>query len=902
MIPLKLQLKNFLSYGPLQTIDFAAHHLICLSGKNGHGKSALLDAITWALWGQARKVGGAVKADEKLVKLGHDHVMVVFDFMSNNQQYRVRREFSLQGNKSVLDFGIVHPETLAFKPLTDKTIRVTQEKIEAVLGLSYESFVNSAFLRQGQSNEFSKKSPQERKELLSTILGLDRYERARKRALELSRDATQKKAHYQVLINRVVPLIERKSVVEQEWAHGQEQLNKVFQQQAVLSSKQQDVVHKKNMVQHQSAELRIMLMRQAQQQESYRTLHNTLQEAIVQWRQIQRIINTGNEKNYHAEKELCEQELQRLHHAAAQRVRIQEQLAAIKFQLQQQEQQAKDVHSQAESLLERQLQECTLRREQLVRQLVEGELAQKNSEQELISLAAQSKQAQLVSNTLAVIEIKKNGAHQAIEKYGSAYQRWSQRQQTSITLLAQLEQKIMFTCQDNNPTCGLCEQSLPLSQQALLIEKFKREQRFYRHQYQRLARLIAVVKKYYEAAKVEVQQLTAQFEQATIHQQKKMLCDERIRQTEFKKQEQQHVCNQWQQQKKVLDEQHQDLMVQKELLISKAQSLMQEHTEYQQLLLKSRDLEHQESLLRHVPDQLAHAQLKREMFYKQMLAEQEMVMQRQQQSQRRQHITLLVNQLKQLKKELAGYELNGARLRQLHDEQQQLVVQEATCAQELSDVLAHKEQLLMQKTRLEQQKTMISEAEQELQQSQKQLKELEVTSEEYQAIGQAFGKDGIQALLIEHAIPDIEREANAILSRLTDNLAQVSIESLRDLKSGGTKETLDIKISDSVGIRPYELYSGGEAFRIDFALRIAIAKLLARRAGATLQTLIIDEGFGSQDEEGLSNITEALYKIQQDFAKIIIVSHLPTMKEQFPTQFHIFKSPEGSTVRVVQLG
>ena len=50
MIPLKLQLKNFLSYGAtVQTIDFSPYNLICLSGKNGHGKSALLDAITWAI-------------------------------------------------------------------------------------------------------------------------------------------------------------------------------------------------------------------------------------------------------------------------------------------------------------------------------------------------------------------------------------------------------------------------------------------------------------------------------------------------------------------------------------------------------------------------------------------------------------------------------------------------------------------------------------------------------------------------------------------------------------------------------------------------------------------------------------------------------------------------------------
>jgi exonuclease SbcC len=67
-----------------------------------------------------------------------------------------------------------------------------------------------------------------------------------------------------------------------------------------------------------------------------------------------------------------------------------------------------------------------------------------------------------------------------------------------------------------------------------------------------------------------------------------------------------------------------------------------------------------------------------------------------------------------------------------------------------------------------------------------------------------------------------------------------------------------------------------------------------------LQTLIIDEGFGSQDEEGLALIIDALYKIQDDFQKIIVVSHLPTIKEQFPVHFVVQKTFSGSTISVVQ--
>jgi DNA repair protein SbcC/Rad50 len=171
MIPLQLQLKNFLSYGStLQTIDFKPYPLICLSGKNGHGKSALLDAITWAIWGQARKISGVAKADAHLLRLGQSQMLVIFDFEFNGQQYRIRREYAVTYGKQYasLDFGLMQEDK--FISLTNKTIRDTQAIIETTLGLDFEAFINSAFLRQGQSNEFSKKSPKERKDILGTIL------------------------------------------------------------------------------------------------------------------------------------------------------------------------------------------------------------------------------------------------------------------------------------------------------------------------------------------------------------------------------------------------------------------------------------------------------------------------------------------------------------------------------------------------------------------------------------------------------------------------------------------------------------------------------------------------------------------------------------------------------------
>ena len=209
-----------------------------------------------------------------------------------------------------------------------------------------------------------------------------------------------------------------------------------------------------------------------------------------------------------------------------------------------------------------------------------------------------------------------------------------------------------------------------------------------------------------------------------------------------------------------------------------------------------------------------------------------------------------------------------------------------------------KETLLQEIAKSEHERERLKKLKQNIAKQQKEIERFSVEYEQYHYLAQAFSKNGIQALLIEEAIPEIENEANALLAKLTDNQAQIFIESLRDLKKGGARETLDIRISDTHGVRPYELYSGGEAFRIDFALRIAISKLLARRAGTSLQTLIIDEGFGSQDEEGLQRLMDVLYAIQHDFSKVIVVSHLPVFKENFPVHFIVEKGVTGSVDRV----
>ncbi len=168
----------------------------------------------------------------------------------------------------------------------------------------------------------------------------------------------------------------------------------------------------------------------------------------------------------------------------------------------------------------------------------------------------------------------------------------------------------------------------------------------------------------------------------------------------------------------------------------------------------------------------------------------------------------------------------------------------------------------------------------------------------YEDLREAFGKRGIQAMIIEAAVPEIENSANELLRRMTAGRMNVRFNTQKETQAGDVRETLDIQIADELGTRAYENFSGGEQFRVNFAIRIALSKLLAHRAGAQLQTLIMDEGFGSQDAQGREKLIEAINAIQDDFGLILVITHIDELKDAFPARIDVTKTPDGSQISV----
>ena len=881
MIPLKLQLKNFLSYGAdIQTIDFSPYPLICLSGKNGHGKSAMLDAITWALWGQARKISGSSKADQGLLRLGQTQMMVILDFAFNNTVYRVKREFAVTYGKPLagLDFGIVN-ENDEFVPLTDKTISLTQDVIENTLNLSYESFSNSAFLRQGQSNEFSKKSPKERKDILATILGLNQYENVKKLALEKIRQLQMDKTTRLALQEKLELELQKTGALNEQIIQATSTLATLAQDERTITQRTGEFTAQQQLLRDDQQKYSMLKFQYEQLNTQHQELENTLRSNIYEWRAI-------HKKQLHAQ---SPQKLQddkahlvsaiTTHQNTLQKgLELKEQYLKTKELLQTLAQTLQAHHTtlinEKKLLIDRLKHELQTTDSSL--QANAKEITAMETEKQSIALAQTHINAELKPQQTIIEAHTKLTAH--FERRKEHYQMYLEQGRQLTAELESLEQKKQLAHDDEDPSCPLCEQNLSAARKRFLKTKFIEQEKSMRHRRARITKIVKELKqllidqhKELEVSKSSIEKLKIIAVQLEEHE--KNAVKVQTKQIEITA-----LVTQFTAHKEVLEKKY--TIEQQELhnLIANEASALTTNQEYQTTLSLIDQLQNgMKALCYNAPaHKIATESLTN---IERILAEQSaLIGQLGAQDQRKNTIGQLCASIKQIKFSKASLIEQQERYKTLAERHELLQAQELSLKETIAYMASTKEKLLQEKARLETQQATLAQYDKEHKDLQSAIIALNDTVFDYHAIASATGKDGIQALLIEDTIPEIEQEANNLLSRLTNNQSQVFFESLRDLKKGGTKETLDIKISDASGIRPYEMFSGGEAFRIDFALRIAISKLLARRAGTSLQTLIIDEGFGSQDEEGLGLIMDALYKIQDDFSKIIIVSHLPSRK------------------------
>jgi DNA repair protein SbcC/Rad50 len=179
MRPLTLSLEGFTSFRDKLDLDFSGLDLFAITGPTGAGKSSLIDAIVFALYGQVPRVGDDYK---QLISHGAERLSVKLEFAVGRQRYRIVRT-ARPDKPSQQRLERITPE--GAEPLADRVKEIRTE-VDRILGLDYDGFTRSVVLPQGQFDAFLKGEPKERRKILVALLSLGIYERMQQLANQKS--------------------------------------------------------------------------------------------------------------------------------------------------------------------------------------------------------------------------------------------------------------------------------------------------------------------------------------------------------------------------------------------------------------------------------------------------------------------------------------------------------------------------------------------------------------------------------------------------------------------------------------------------------------------------------------------------------------------------------------------
>ncbi len=853
-----MSISGFLSYKDLVEIDFTSFELACISGENGAGKSSILDAITWALFGRARK------HDESVINLESQQAEVTFLFIYEGNTYRIIRS-NPRGETKLVEFHIQQdegndPGGPLWKPLTERTLRETDQKIVDILRLDYESFINASFLLQGEADQFTQQNPSTRKRILSQILGLEVWEEYRKRSA-LKRKTAESEIDTldgrisEILIEleeeqernaRLLSLEKELTQAHEARMNGETQLADIqsihasLNEQARLVDTLSNQIDKAGIMVAQTQEKLALREKEREGFQEILSQSSSINQEYSDWKKAQKALSDWEKT---AEK-FREQENRRQEPLL--------QIAAENARLKQEKESLEHSHQELLGTLE--------------------ELSPLSNELDELKEKIKRTEVDIGTRDQKKLELEHARQQQADAKAENPrlYQE-----------MKDLENRINGLKDTAGALCPLCGQELAPEDRKSLILSLEAKGKEFGDRYRENKALLAEADQVVKDLQLQITEYSLAENKLRNLIQNSDRIENRIAHVNSQKQSWESNNN------KTLKDINQ--ILENESYAAKARELLSEingelkaigydaaeHDQVRKLVNQGTVIQDRKGTLDGA--KAALKPLEREI---------------------KELNTLLISEQKDLKKQTAELKRSRQELEAAMDQAPDTRQSEKTLLE-----LKEKENILQREVGAAQQKVSVLEN-QKLRKHELEQKRQEISNrvKQFKQLEAAFGKDGVPALLIEQALPNIEAKANQILERLSSGTMSIRFltqRSYKDLSREDLMETLDIQIRDQAGVRDYEMYSGGESFRINFAIRLALSHVLAQRAGAKLQTLVIDEGFGSQDSLGRQRLIEAINLIKGDFKKILVISHIEQIIEAFSTQLLVEKTPQGSQVTLV---
>ncbi|MBK7100151.1 MAG: SMC family ATPase [Sphingobacteriales bacterium] len=177
MIPLKLTIEGLYSYQERQVVDFTEltdAGLFGIFGATGSGKSSILEAISYALYGETERLNARDKRTYNMMNLKSNRSYLEFEFVNfENKNFKMVREFK----RNTKDFEDVKSPTVQFYYReNDNWIPMENADTEKIVGLSYVNFKRTIIIPQGQFKEFLELKPAERNEMLMEVFNLRKFD------------------------------------------------------------------------------------------------------------------------------------------------------------------------------------------------------------------------------------------------------------------------------------------------------------------------------------------------------------------------------------------------------------------------------------------------------------------------------------------------------------------------------------------------------------------------------------------------------------------------------------------------------------------------------------------------------------------------------------------------------
>ena len=855
-----MRLRNFLSYGEqIEPLDFDSIHLACLSGNNGNGKSALLDAILWALWGQSRASGHRGVPQERLINRGKSEMEVEFRFDIGGQTYLVFRRLEMRGgNRSPkTSLGLSLQSERGFIPIGGDSVREVQKSIDDILQIDHESFVNSAFILQGRADEFTRQTPGKRKDILANLLGLEQFSRIQDRARQNARSFD-----------------ERAALREADLASYQSEIANQPKYEAALALAVAEVSRLDNLLAEQTAEIE-RLDGLALEEKLARTDRDRLVDDLRGMEASRREAQTQLDlarRRLKAFEEVTARELEirASYEVFEQLSRRRDELAAELGELAGLQRELAEGQHRIDSMKNEQIRRISAIESQ--RKTYGDQMsAGAEAEARLEELRAKEERLHYLHSQLAEMRERKTAGAGELQASMANIKNLESSQQDLAGRIRILDRK--------GAECPVCRQ--PLTDD--LREDVKGQAR---EEWRELNDL----KRGLESSIRELEQRSDRM-------------DKTIRQTEAELKAGEELTRRvvrlqtTVQQSKEAEERYKGLTVE----LSSLETEFRAGSGWNELEESLRPLRTRVDRLGEFRDELAGvrvglskvgqapAQREKLRAAQEGLAEAqgrvEVEAQRVGDFERR--IGEAANRIGEIDRRLGELHGSTRRLEELRESR-------------LATGRLHLK-AIEERSAAQQRVNVIEARKAEMEKVREEIFEYKREAGYFRELAECFGQKGVQAMLIEQVMPEVEGYANELLDLLTEGRMQVQFVTQRARRGSSSEEpveTLDIVVTDEGDTRPYELFSGGEAFRVNFAIRIAISKLLTRRAGTRLQFLVIDEGFGSQDAAGRQRLIEAINSIAGSFDKILVVTHVDEMKDAFPTRIEVVKEAEGSQIYV----